>query len=53
MVRNLRNIFHRVGLTVQDLRTLHGVVEALEEGRRDRGRRRERRVLPPVEEDPA
>jgi tRNA/rRNA methyltransferase len=51
MVRNLRNIFHRVGLSVQDLRTLHGVVEALEEGRRDRARRKERRVLPPVEEE--
>jgi tRNA/rRNA methyltransferase len=50
MVRNLRNIFHRVGLTIQDLRTLHGVVEALEEGRRARGIRRERRVLPKTEE---
>jgi tRNA/rRNA methyltransferase len=51
MVRNLRNIFHRIGLTVQDLRTLHGVVEALEEGRRERSRRKERRVLPPIEDE--
>jgi tRNA/rRNA methyltransferase len=50
LVRNLRNVFHRLGLTVQDLRTLHGVVEALAEGRRDPGRRKERRVLPKVEE---
>lgn len=50
MVRNLRNIFHRLSLSVQDLRTLHGVVEALDEGRRLRGVRRERRVLPKVED---
>jgi tRNA/rRNA methyltransferase len=43
---NLRNIFQRLGATKQDLNTLHGVVEALVEGRRVEGVRRERRVLP-------
>jgi len=51
LVRNLRNVFHRLGLTVQDLRTLHGVVAALAEGPRQRGVRKERRVLPKVEEE--
>jgi tRNA/rRNA methyltransferase len=51
LVRNLRNVFHRVGLSVQDLRTLHGVVDALVAGRRERGVRKERRVLPKVEEE--
>ena len=32
MVRNLRNMFHRTGLTEQDVRTLRGVVKALVEG---------------------
>jgi tRNA/rRNA methyltransferase len=44
MVRNLRNIFHRLGLSEQDLRTLHGAVAALEEGERGPSRR-ERRAL--------
>lgn len=44
MTRNLRNIFHRIGLSEQDLRTLHGAVAALEEGPRGPSRR-ERRVL--------
>ncbi|MDX6807485.1 RNA methyltransferase [Terrihabitans rhizophilus] len=44
MVRNLRNIFHRLGLSEQDLRTLHGAVAALEEGERGPSRR-DRRVL--------
>nr|WP_197974926.1 RNA methyltransferase [Phaeovibrio sulfidiphilus] len=35
MVRNLRNIFERAGLTEQELRTLHGVVKELRHGRRD------------------
>ncbi len=34
--RNIRNIFHRVGLTRQDVATLHGMVAALVEGRRVR-----------------
>lgn len=35
-IRNIRNIFHRVGLTRQDIATLHGMVAALVEGRRMR-----------------
>ncbi|MGQ3671226.1 RNA methyltransferase [Xanthobacter sp. TB0136] len=38
--RNIRNIFHRLGLTKQDLATLHGVVTALEEGREGREARK-------------
>ena len=36
MRRNLRNIFHRIGLTVQDVRTLRGVVVRLVQGPRRR-----------------
>ncbi len=32
MVRNLRNLFQRAGLTEQEVRTLHGVVTALTSG---------------------
>ncbi len=32
MLENLRNLFHRAGLTEQDVRTLRGVVRALAEG---------------------
>lgn len=32
-IRNIRNIFHRVELTRQDIATLHGMVTALVEGR--------------------
>ncbi|MEM7227013.1 MAG: RNA methyltransferase [Pseudomonadota bacterium] len=39
MVRNLRNLFQRVALTDQDLRTLHGIVSALWHGPRDGGER--------------
>lgn len=49
MIRNLRNIFHRLGLSEQDIRTLHGVVAALEEGGRGPSRR-ERRRLQEIEE---
>lgn len=52
MVRNLRNIFHRLGLTEADLRTLHGVIAALEDGPRGPSRR-ERRKLKAVEDDGA
>lgn len=38
MVRNLRNFFQRGEVTVQELRTLHGVVTELAIGRRQRGR---------------
>ncbi|BCJ91585.1 hypothetical protein IZ6_23200 [Terrihabitans soli] len=50
MVRNLRNIFHRLGLSEADLRTLHGVIAALEEGPRGPSRR-DRRKLKASEED--
>ena len=39
-IRNLRNIFHRLGLTRQDLATLHGAITALEEGRAGREARK-------------
>ncbi|GGE40776.1 hypothetical protein GCM10007276_17660 [Agaricicola taiwanensis] len=45
MSRNLRNIFQGLQLTQQDLRTLHGVVASLVEGRPAKGERRERRIL--------
>lgn len=38
--RNIRNIFHRLGLTRQDLATLHGAVTALVEGREGRAARK-------------
>lgn len=38
-IRNIRNIFHRVGLTRQDIATLHGMVAALVEGRQRREER--------------
>jgi tRNA/rRNA methyltransferase len=34
MVVNLRNIFNRLELTKQDIRTLHGVITAIAEGRK-------------------
>jgi tRNA/rRNA methyltransferase len=34
MTRNMRDIFHRLQLTEQDVRTLRGAVRALAEGRR-------------------
>lgn len=40
--RNIRNIFHRLGLTRQDLATLHGAVTALVEGREGREARKAR-----------
>jgi tRNA/rRNA methyltransferase len=39
MVRNLRNMFARAGLTAQEVRTLRGVVVALTRGRRGAGGR--------------
>ncbi len=50
MVRNLRNIFHRLGLSEADIRTLHGVVAALEEGPRGPSRRDRRKLKSPEEE---
>ena len=37
MVRNLRNLFQRMTLSDQELRTLHGIVSALWQGPRDKG----------------
>jgi tRNA/rRNA methyltransferase len=34
MVRNMRDMFHRIGLTEQDVRSLRGAIRALVEGRR-------------------
>ncbi|SDH45609.1 RNA methyltransferase [Roseospirillum parvum] len=34
MKRNIRNIFQRAGLSVQEVRTLHGIVKELRHGRR-------------------
>jgi TrmH family RNA methyltransferase len=38
MVRNIRHLFQRGEATVQELRTLHGIVTELSIGRRQRGR---------------
>jgi tRNA C32,U32 (ribose-2'-O)-methylase TrmJ len=38
MVRNIRHFFQRGEVTVQELRTLHGIVTELAIGRRRRGR---------------
>ena len=35
MSRNLRNIFHRIGMSEQDVRTLRGMVVRLVEGPRE------------------
>ena len=34
MVRTIRNLFQRAELTEQEIRTLHGIVKELTEGRR-------------------
>ncbi|MGH6801753.1 MAG: RNA methyltransferase, partial [Methyloceanibacter sp.] len=34
MVRTIRNLFQRALLTEQEIRTLHGIVKELQEGRR-------------------
>ncbi|TCT01060.1 RNA methyltransferase [Aquabacter spiritensis] len=39
-IRNIRNIFHRIALSKQDLATLHGMVTALVEGRAGREARK-------------
>ena len=52
-IRNIRNIFHRVGLTRQDIATLHGMVAALVEGRQRREERTAARLSgkPKTDED--
>jgi tRNA/rRNA methyltransferase len=51
MQRNLRNMFHRMGLTEQDVRTLRGAIVRLVEGPRaePKTRRRVRRHMAPAE----
>lgn len=39
--RNIRNIFHRIALTRQDLATLHGMITSLVEGREGREARKQ------------
>jgi len=43
-IRNIRNIFHRVTLTKQDLATLHGMITALVEGRAGREARKQEHI---------
>jgi tRNA/rRNA methyltransferase len=43
MRRNLRNIFHRIGMTEQDVRTLRGAIVRLVEGPRAAPQTRRRR----------
>ncbi|GLK79893.1 RNA methyltransferase [Methylopila turkensis] len=50
MVRNLRNMIHRMEPTKQDLQTLHGVVTALVEGRPG-PEGRTRNVLKPLKDE--
>lgn len=52
MIRNLRNMIHRMEPTKQDIRTLHGVVTALVEGRPGPAGRT-RTILKPLEEPDA
>ena len=54
MQRNLRNIFHRVGLTEQDVRTLWGAIVRLAEGPRAtvQTRKRRRRTKAETQADP-
>ncbi|MFK8250921.1 RNA methyltransferase [Ancylobacter terrae] len=51
-IRNIRNIFHRLGLTRQDMSTLHGMIVALVEGRHERGRGRPVRAGSAAEDEP-
>ncbi|MEC9369406.1 MAG: TrmH family RNA methyltransferase, partial [Pseudomonadota bacterium] len=37
MVRNIRNMFHRMGATEQDIRSLRGIVKSLSRARKGRG----------------
>jgi tRNA/rRNA methyltransferase len=44
MQRNLRNIFHRMGMTEQDVRTLRGAIVRLVEGPRKEAKTRKRKA---------
>lgn len=46
MQRNLRNIFHRMGMTEQDVRTLRGALVRLVEGPRKEAQTRKRKAPP-------
>ncbi len=46
MQRNLRNIFHRMGMTEQDVRTLRGAIVRLVEGPRKEAQTRKRKASP-------
>lgn len=48
MVRNIRNMIHRMDPSLQDIRTLHGIVAALVDGRPAPGEARGRTVLKPL-----
>ena len=50
MQRNLRNIFHRLALTEQDVRTLWGVVVRLVEGPRENVQTRKRHRPPKADQ---
>mgnify|MGYP006267538923 FL=1 len=49
MQRNLRNIFHRMGMTEQDVRTLRGALVRLVEGPRKEAQTRKRKAPPKAE----
>jgi len=51
MQRNLRNIFHRMGMTEQDVRTLRGAIVRLVEGPRKEAQTRKRTRAPKIKVD--
>ena len=51
MQRNLRNIFHRMGMTEQDVRTLRGAIVRLVDGPRKEAQTRKRVRAPKVKVD--
>ena len=50
MVRNIRNMIHRMEPSRQDLQTLHGMVAALVNGRPEKGENRGRTYLKPLKD---
>jgi tRNA/rRNA methyltransferase len=51
MQRNLRNIFHRMGMTEQDVRTLRGAIVRLVDGPRKEAQTRKRVRAPKMKVD--
>ena len=51
MVRNIRNMIHRMEPSRQDIQTLHGMVTALVDGRPAPGENRGRTYLKPLQEE--